>query len=56
VNWTNIAKAAQNQSKMKFVVGIIKLEMGNIKHHVDKVEDENKVHTKKKEHHGKIRG
>jgi len=48
----NKAKATKTQSKMKFVFKNIKLEMGNIKHHVDKVENENKVHTKRKEHHG----
>lgn len=36
---------------MKFVFKNIKLEMANIKHHVDKVEDEDKLlYIKRKEH------
>jgi len=49
--FNHIANVSKTQSKMKIFVKNIILETRNLKHHVYKVEDENKAHKKSKEHH-----
>jgi hypothetical protein len=46
-----IIKVTKHQSRIKIVIENIKWEMGNLKHNVDKLQDENKAHMKRKEHH-----